>query len=295
MPGANGRVFFRQGRNIYSGQFEVAGKKLEVKASDFPGTPRLMDVAVSPNGTKLAFATGGAIWTWNIEQDTKRNVTKVAVDNLDLYQLRYPTWSPTGNRLVFQALREQNSIRSQRLYRINTDGTGIKQLFKLPTNEAEHATPDWSVNNKIVFVLQDDLWLINPDGTGETNLTDDGENYFEPSWSPNGTEIAVQHQGPNTDGMSVDDEPGIFVVDATTGDVRAITGNGDTDDEYSSPSWSPDGDWIAFDGYIDGGSEEFTNDIFAVDLDAENIFELGVSNANTQPAEGPSWGTVPPG
>ncbi len=255
----------------------------------FPGRPKLMDVAVSPSGTKIAFSTGAAIWVGTIGGGAVE-ITEQAGDVLDLTQFRYPTWSPDGRKLVFQAVREQRGISSPRLYRINRDGSSITQLHKF-SNLSFQGRPDWSSLNKIVFVVMDDLWVINPDGSGKQALTTDNANYEEPSWSPDGTEIAVEHE---VAGGPPFGTPGIAVLNGTTGAVlRSVTGNGpDLDYEYTSPTWSPDGNWIAFDGVIDGG-DDYVNDIFKVPAAGGTATELHTSIAGTSESESPDWGLAP--
>ena len=256
----------------------------------FPGRPKLMDVAVSPSGTKIAFSTGAAIWVGTIGGGAVET-TEQAAENLDLTQFRYPVWSPDGRKLVFQAVREnQSGIASPRLYRINRDGSGTRQLYKF-SNLSFQGRPDWSSLNKIVFVVMDDLWVMNPDGSGRQALTTDNLNYEEPSWSPDGTEIAVEHEVAGGDIFS---QPGIAVLNGTTGEVlRSVTGNApDTDYEYTSPTWSPDGNWIAFDGVIDAG-DNYINDIFKVPAAGGAATELQTSSATSSESESPDWGVAP--
>src|SRR4051794_4803243 len=45
-------------------------------------------------------------------------------------------------------------------------------------------------NGKIAFTRGDDVWTMNPDGTGQVNLTNDPAFDGEPAWSPDSTRIA---------------------------------------------------------------------------------------------------------
>ena len=89
-----------------------------------------------------------------------------------------------------------------------------------------------------------DIWTMNPDGSGQTRLTTHLDNDTNPTWSPDGLQIAF---GGRTDG---DDD--IFVMNADGSGRTKITGNvvGDQD-----AAWSPDGTKIAL-ARLKGGDWE---------------------------------------
>lgn len=98
-----------------------------------------------------------------------------------------------------------------------------------------------------------EIFVMNADGSGLTQVThDDAYNAF-PSWSPDGTEIVyTSYRG---------DEyiPGCLATTLCPGDLYVIGVDGtserrltnDPDDE-SMPSWSPDGETIVFQGAASG-------------------------------------------
>ena len=97
--------------------------------------------------------------------------------------------------------------------------------------------PAWSPDGKkIAFVswresnhdMNDDIYVMNADGTNAVNLTNHEAQDFDPAWSPDGTKIAfVSDRGGNYD---------IYVMNADgTGEVK-ITDNPGRD---SDPTWSP--------------------------------------------------------
>src|SRR3954463_828764 len=66
----------------------------------------------------------------------------------------------------------------------------IAALLALPA--AAHAAYP-GANGKIAFERAGQIWTINPDGTGETQLTTGPFPSSEPDWSPDGSRIAYTH------------------------------------------------------------------------------------------------------
>ncbi len=82
------------------------------------------------------------------------------------------------------------------------------------------------------------IYLMQPDGSGITRLTDDPEVDMHPTWSPDGRQIAFRSQ---RDGSS-----DIFIMGADGSDPVNILGDAvDSIDDEFAPVWSPNGDYFA--------------------------------------------------
>jgi Tol biopolymer transport system component len=119
-----------------------------------------------------------------------------------------PRWSPDGRRLAF-------------------------------TNYGSYS--GWGLDDGDVFV-------VNADGSGLTNVTANSAFDADPSWSPDGTRLAfVSDRAAPPGNLNLD----VFVVDVDGSHVKRLTSLGPTMgagryDEAGKPAWSPDGRQIVF-------------------------------------------------
>jgi len=102
------------------------------------------------------------------------------------------------------------------------------------------------------------LWLMEPNGSNQTQLSFNKYGDIFSNWSPDGTQITFNS---NRDGDSE-----IFIMNADGTNIRQLTSN---DFQDKAPAWSPDGDRIAYYSNSDGNFEVYT-----IDLDGNNVQQL---------------------
>ena len=121
-----------------------------------------------------------------------------------------------------------------------------------------------------------ELYVMNADGTGVTQLTTNEAEGDHAGWSPDGRRIVFSSA---RDGGQLH----IFVMDPDGTGVTQLTSGDFTDDD---PTWSPDGKQIAFQSTRDGHEE-----IYMMNADGTGqtrlTFNEGIFNAV------PSWRAGP--
>lgn len=156
-----------------------------------------------------------------------------------------PKWSPDGTRIVFTSLR--NSGRPQ-IYILNLEDNSVKALSERYNTDFQ---PEWSPDMKeIIFVTErrtgKQVWVMNADGSNARPLTrSNGMLNSRPSWSPDGkTVIYTQYVAENS-------VPRVNIAPYT---FEGFTEYRVSDLPMRDAVYSPDGYWLAFEGWVVGGS-----------------------------------------
>jgi Tol biopolymer transport system component len=98
-----------------------------------------------------------------------------------------------------------------------------------------------------------ELYVMNPDGTEQTRITDNSATDNQPHISPNGKKVAFRSNRITPTNPTGDFEIFVMDIDDFYGtDVRQLTFN-TADDVW--PRWSPNGKQIAFHSNVDGNFE----------------------------------------
>jgi Tol biopolymer transport system component len=231
----------------------------------------------SPDGQRIAFASdpddvGGdnlyEVYVSNALSGKQANLTySVTWDD-------YPAWSPDGQKIAFTKISARFldcgiCVGESEIYVMDADGSN---QTRLTTNRADDTFPTWSPDGqKIAFqrspdfdcVLAEacrgehDIYVMDADGSNQVNLTDTPavlESGF--SWSPDSEKIAFDSW--RDDPYQTNNYYEIYVADADGSNQTRLTKNRAVDD--MSPTWSPDGEKLAFVSNRDGNAEIYVMD-----------------------------------
>ena len=191
---------------------------------------------------------------------------------------KYPSWSPDGKRIAFQSDRDGHpdvipGWFTSEIYVMDNDG-GNQQ--KLTNNPSRDTSPSWSPDGKRIAFQSDrdgnfnvEIYVIDADGSNPQNLTNNPTADYFPSWSPDGKRIVFSavREGHFKNGLNLTFE--IYVMDANGDNQQRLTENRKND---WFPSWSPDGERIAFAADRKGDFENF--EIYVMDADGGNQQKL---------------------
>jgi len=228
----------------------------------------------SPDGSEILFQSDrngeSFIYQMNADGSDVRKIPNTQGGN-------YAKWSRDGSKIAFFADVDGNT----EVILINPDGSDWQNLSSHPSTDE---TPSWTEDGTIIAFQTNrggeapagdtkgrrnfGTYMMNPDGSNQTEITGFETNDENPSISPDGKQVVYQSY--------IEDGLAIVVVNKDGTNKRVLT---DAVPPNGSPSWSGDGKKIAFDSMRDGNFE-----IFIMNTDGSEQVQLtftdeGVENS----------------
>jgi Tol biopolymer transport system component len=136
----------------------------------------------SPDGKRIAYDAGdpgrvfrSSVWVMRADGSGKVKLCSGGA----------PHWSPDGTQIVYA--REMGETRAEDVFVMNADGSGRRCVIDRQGSDVQ---PAWAPNGMILFNRNDDLFAVNPDGSGLVRLTKVG-GFRQCTVSPDGKSVAA--------------------------------------------------------------------------------------------------------
>ena len=150
-------------------KFDVNGSFVTV----FSSSTNDFDPQLSPDGTKVAFATdrsgrGREIWTASLDGTSARALMPATGR-----ELGSPRWSPDGHWIVFDGVNDEGNWD---IYSVDAAGGQARRLTSHPGFEN---FPSWSRDGRWIYFRSmrsgsSQVWRMRPDGGGAEQVTTSG-------------------------------------------------------------------------------------------------------------------------
>ena len=171
-------------------------------ATNLTNTPNFLEYQPSwaPSGEQLTFVreVEGRVFSeqpdiFVMDADPVTNDDAINLTQTDESE-SHPDWSPDGAKIAFSGVRNSG----WEIVTMDPDGQNEENLTGDGFDGNDEA-PDWSPDGTMVVFQKEsqvggccepwEIWAVNRDGSGDTNLTNHPSYDTGPSWSPDGSEI----------------------------------------------------------------------------------------------------------
>jgi TolB protein len=217
----------------------------------------------SPDGSRIAFTEySGTPGQFHLHVMNPDGANDRVVATGYIFLSRQP-WSPDGSRIAWGPYAASGD-----LYTASAAGRDVRRLT---TDGRPKYPPLWSPTGSTLVYARGleapgwDLFLVDADGSGPTQITSGGEN-LNPSWSPDGSKIAFSRR--------TSSEAAIYVVRPDGTELHRVAGTLASSGEVD---WSPDGTMIAYTNAVNSGYSRYGGrgqEIFAVNADGSESRRL---------------------
>lgn len=233
--------------------------------------------AFSPQGGAIAFASNRSLGTFDLYFMVLSTSSLVQLTN-EIGNAFSPDFSPDGERVLFANKDEKGQTS---LYTVDRTGENLRMFFEGPNfaGPTSIVGAAWSPDGKTAAfamstteLFEYEIFLINTDGNDAPQQLTTGLLGITGSldWSPDGRYLLVSAGPPG--------DKDIFNIDLQANTIARLTYGGNN----NSPSFSPDGQYIAYNSLRNGGQA----DIYIIRSDGTEERQL---TNHPEPDWQPQW------
>lgn len=203
--------------------FALLGAKISAALAKAPTTAQIV-FGASREGNR-------DLYLMNIDGSEQINITGHPADDI------YGAWSPTGEQILFASDRDRFP-GSYDLYLMDANGQNVRRVFG---KSAHREAPTWSPDGKQIAYMRQDIgerfiYIATSDGRDEERVAIGGS----PAWSPDGKEIVCVVKAGQ-------DRWELHILNVRTRQQKVFFPPKAIPTWIGSiPTWSPEGDKLAF-------------------------------------------------